>query len=57
MHLLSFVLFSNELQSHSDAQQTIEKLKRTLDETTFERDQTVKNMTMANKKVILRFIF
>lgn len=45
------MLDSNEGQTRSDAQTLIERLKHTLDETVNEREQLIKNMNNANKKV------
>ncbi|CAF4352358.1 unnamed protein product [Rotaria sp. Silwood2] len=42
---------NNEVQVHSEAQITIEKLKHTLNETTFKHDQLMKNMMNSNKKI------
>ncbi|CAF4067543.1 unnamed protein product, partial [Rotaria sordida] len=42
---------NNEIQVHSEAELTIEKLQRTLNETIFKHDQLMKNMTNANKKI------
>ncbi|CAF4150962.1 unnamed protein product, partial [Rotaria sp. Silwood2] len=42
---------NNETQTHSEAQTLIERLKHTLDDTIQERDQLIKNMTNANKKI------
>ncbi|CAF4784013.1 unnamed protein product, partial [Rotaria sp. Silwood1] len=42
---------NNTTQAHSEAQALIERLKHTLDDTIQERDQLIKNMTNANKKI------
>ncbi len=54
--LFCFFGFSHERQAHSEAQRTIEQLKHALDETIFERDQLMKNITFTHKKVISRFM-
>ena len=45
-------LFSNETQMKSEAQTLLERLKHSFDDTIHERDQLVKNINHANKKVI-----
>ncbi|CAF0728780.1 unnamed protein product [Adineta steineri] len=42
---------NNEAQTHFEAETLIERLKHTLDDTVHERDQLIKNMTNANKKI------
>jgi regulator of replication initiation timing len=57
-HFLKFIfIFSNEGQTRTEAQTLIERLKRTLDDTVHERDQLIKNITNANKKVTLNSIY
>jgi hypothetical protein len=44
------------MQSYSETQITIEQLKHRLDEAIFERDQGLKNIATANKKVMIEFL-
>jgi hypothetical protein len=53
---LFFFVFRNEVQTHTEAETLIERLKHTLDDTVHERDQLIKNTTNANKKVFIQFL-